>query len=43
MNLFINKIVSSIVQIILFAIIPFIWWLATARKQQKFAEWIEEN
>jgi membrane protease YdiL (CAAX protease family) len=40
MNLFINKIVSSILQIILFAIIPFIWWLATARKKQKFAEWI---
>lgn len=40
MNLFISKVVSSIVQIILFAIIPFIWWLATERKQQKFAEWI---
>lgn len=40
MNLFINKIVSSILQIILFAIIPFIWWLVTARKQQKFTEWI---
>ncbi len=40
MNLFISKVVSSIVQIILFAIIPFIWWLATARKQQKFAEWM---
>lgn len=40
MNLFINKIVSSIVQIFVFAIIPFIWWLATARKQQKFTEWI---
>lgn len=40
MSLFINKIVSSIFQIVLFAIIPFIWWLVTARKQQKFAEWI---
>ena len=40
MNLFINNIVSSRVQIILFAIIPFSWGLATARKQQKFAEWI---
>lgn len=27
MNLFINKIVSSILQIILFGIIPFVWWL----------------
>ena len=40
MTLFINKFVSSIVQIIMFAIIPFIWWLATARQQQKFADWI---
>ena len=40
MNLFINKIISSILQIILFSIIPFIWWLETARKKQKFAEWI---
>lgn len=40
MNLFINKIVSSILQIILFGIIPFAWWFVTARKRQKFAEWI---
>lgn len=40
MNLFISKIASSILQIILFATVPFIWWLATARKKQKFAEWI---
>ncbi len=40
MNLFINKIVSSILQIILFAIIPFIWWYVTARRQQKFTQWI---
>jgi len=40
MNLFISKIVSSILQIILFAIIPFIWWLVTARKKQSFPQWI---
>ena len=40
MDLLINKIASSILQIILFAIIPFIWWIVTARKQQKFTEWI---
>lgn len=40
MNLFVNKIVSSIVQIILFGIIPFVWWFITARKKQKFTEWI---
>ena len=40
MNLFINKIESSILQIILFAIVPFIWWFITARKHQKFSQWI---
>lgn len=40
MNLFINKVISSILQIILFAIIPFIWWCITARKQQSFPKWI---
>ena len=40
MELFINKLVSSIVQIIIFAIIPFLWWIVTARKKQKFVEWI---
>lgn len=40
MNLFINKVISSILQIILFAIIPFIWWFITARKQQSFPKWI---
>lgn len=40
MNLFINKVISSILQIILFAIIPFIWWCITARKQQSFTKWI---
>lgn len=40
MELIFSKILSSIIQIILFAAIPFIWWLCTARKKQKFTEWI---
>lgn len=40
MSLFVDKIVSSIFQIVIFAIIPFVWWLITARKQRKFIEWI---
>lgn len=40
MNLFISKIAGSILQIILFAILPFIYWLFAARKKQTFAEWI---
>lgn len=38
--LFVNKIISSIIQIILFALIPFIWWLVSARKQQPFPQWL---
>lgn len=40
MNLLISKAVSSVVQIILFALIPFIWWLITARKKMSFFKWI---
>lgn len=40
MNLFIDKLISSILQIILFAIVAFIWWFVTARKHQKFSQWI---
>lgn len=31
---------SAIIQVILFSIIPFLWWLATARKKEKFLSWI---
>ncbi len=40
MNLLINKTISSIIQIILFLIIPFIWWFVTVRKQPNFLQWI---
>ena len=40
MTLFLNKVVSSIIQIILFALIPFIWWLISGREQEKFTQWI---
>ncbi len=40
MNLLINKVLSSVLQIILSGIIPFAWWFITARKHQKFTEWI---
>lgn len=39
-NQLMNKIVSSIMQIVLFALIPFIWWCITERKQQNFFVWI---
>lgn len=40
MDLLIQKIVNSVIQILLFSLIPFIWWLVTARKKCNFFEWI---
>ncbi len=36
----INKILSSIVEIILVGLVPFIWWLVTARKKENFFKWL---
>lgn len=38
--MFINQLLNAIIQIIVFAIIPFVWWLITARKKQNFFSWI---
>ena len=38
--LLVNKIISSTMQIILFSLIPLIWWLVTARKKESFLKWI---
>lgn len=40
MEILVNKIVSSVVQLLLFACIPFLWWLITARKRIGFFQWI---
>lgn len=40
MTLLFNKLVNSLIQIILFGAIPFIWWYATSRKSQSFWNWI---
>ena len=40
MSLAINKIISSLLQIIIFSIIPFLFWCFSARKQESFREWI---
>lgn len=40
MNLFINILLSSIIQIVVIGIIPFLWWLLTKRKQENFFCWI---
>lgn len=40
MNLFLNKVVSSIFQIILFTFIPFLVWIFKYRKNETFFNWI---
>ena len=38
--MFLNQLINAIIQIILFAIVPFLWWLITARKKENFFSWI---
>lgn len=40
MSELLNELISSILQIILFSLIPFIWWLITARHKESFFSWI---
>jgi membrane protease YdiL (CAAX protease family) len=35
-----NTIISALVQLLVFALIPFIWWLVSARKNESFFTWI---
>jgi len=38
--MFLNQTLNAIIQVVLFALIPFIWWLITARKKESFWSWI---
>ena len=40
MFLFLNILLGSIIQIFMVGIIPFIWWIVTKRKQERFFDWI---
>ena len=40
MSTLINEVISSVVQVLLFSLIPFIAWLLTARKKESFFSWI---
>ncbi len=40
MQLFISELLSAIMQVLLFSLIPFIWWLLTARIKESFFQWI---
>lgn len=40
MILLLEKTISSVIQIIAFSLIPFIWWYITARKDSPFLQWV---
>lgn len=40
MNLMISKLIGSVIQIVLFTLVPFIWWLIAGRKDSSFFKWI---
>ena len=40
MGEFVNELVGAIIQVLLFSVIPFIWWFVTARKSESFFKWI---
>jgi membrane protease YdiL (CAAX protease family) len=39
-SLFFSELKGSLMQLVLFALIPFIWWYFTARKKENFNIWI---
>ena len=40
MDLFINQTLNAVIQVLLFAVPPLIWWFFTARKKDKFLSWV---
>ena len=38
--MFINQTLNAVIQVIIFSVIPFVWWLCTARKKEGFWSWI---
>ncbi|MBQ0166423.1 MAG: CPBP family intramembrane metalloprotease [Treponema sp.] len=40
MSVFISELIGALLQLVLFAFIPFIWWLVSARKRKGFLSWI---
>lgn len=40
MELLISKVASSALEIVVMSLVPFIWWLITARKKENFFRWL---
>lgn len=40
LSLFVNQLMSGLLQAVLFAFPPFLWWLLSARKREPFLHWL---
>lgn len=40
MDVFFNELVGAVLQLLIFSLIPLVWWLITARKNSGFLNWI---
>lgn len=40
MDVFFNELVGAVLQLLIFSLIPLVWWLITARKNGNFFSWI---
>lgn len=40
MSIFISESIGAFIQVLLFILIPFIWWLISAKNKTNFYEWI---
>lgn len=38
--MFLNQLLNAVIQVVLFSIIPLVWWLITARKKENFFQWL---
>lgn len=40
LNLFITELLGAVFQLLIFSVVPFTWWLITARREESFFRWI---
>lgn len=40
MSIFISELFGAVIQVMVFMLIPFIWWLISSKKKTGFFEWI---
>lgn len=38
--MFLNQLLNAVFQVVLFSVIPLVWWFVTARKKENFFKWL---